>query len=210
MSQLEGEKEILLGNKQLISLFFVVVALLGVFFAGGYMIGRKSVTPAMAGEAGGTASSAPSPARAQAQESEPPRETAPVADVASQPDTSSKAPEAEPERTGTVSAKPEERSQTSEAAPEKSESRTRGRVETTVIRPEAGAIYLQVTALRRPDADNLVHSLREQSFPATLADSSKEGLLRVLVGPYHETSRVAEAKAKLKALGFANAFVQRQ
>ena len=42
MAQTEGEKELVLGNKQLISLFFVVVALCGVFFAMGYMMGRPS------------------------------------------------------------------------------------------------------------------------------------------------------------------------
>ena len=42
MAQMEGEKELVLGNKQLISLFFVVVALCGVFFAMGYMMGRPS------------------------------------------------------------------------------------------------------------------------------------------------------------------------
>ncbi len=36
----ESETEILLGNKQLIGIFFVVAALLGVAFYGGYMVGR--------------------------------------------------------------------------------------------------------------------------------------------------------------------------
>ena len=54
MTQTDGEKELVLGNKQLISLFFVVVALCGVFFAGGYMIGRntsKSATANLEGTA---------------------------------------------------------------------------------------------------------------------------------------------------------------
>src|ERR1700733_4091830 len=42
MTQADGEKELVLGNRQLISLFFVVVALCGVFFAMGYLIGRNS------------------------------------------------------------------------------------------------------------------------------------------------------------------------
>ena len=63
---------------------------------------------------------------------------------------------------------------------------------------------------RHSDAENLVKTLREQNLPAALADSSKADLLRVLVGPYHQTSDVADAKAKLKALGFANAFVTKQ
>ena len=43
MSQSGGEKELILGNKQLISLFFVVVALCGVFFAMGYMVRGNSI-----------------------------------------------------------------------------------------------------------------------------------------------------------------------
>src|SRR5580698_3126132 len=49
MSERDNEKELILGNSQLISLFFVVVALCGVFFALGYMIGRNSTKPIVAG-----------------------------------------------------------------------------------------------------------------------------------------------------------------
>jgi len=43
MTQTGGEKELIIGNKQLISLFFVVVALCGVFFAMGYMVRGNSL-----------------------------------------------------------------------------------------------------------------------------------------------------------------------
>src|SRR4051794_20674856 len=39
----ERETEILLGNKQLLGIFFVVAILLGMAFTGGYMVGRSSV-----------------------------------------------------------------------------------------------------------------------------------------------------------------------
>jgi len=52
--------------------------------------------------------------------------------------------------------------------------------------------------------------LAYEHLPATLAPSSKEGLFRVLVGPYRQTSDVADAKAKLKTLGFSNTIVQKQ
>ena len=55
-----------------------------------------------------------------------------------------------------------------------------------------------------------MRTLREQHFPALLAASSKEGLYRVLVGPYHQTTDVADAKARLKTLGFADTIVQKQ
>jgi hypothetical protein len=38
----DGEFELLLGNRQLMSVFFIVVILLGVFFAMGYIVGRNS------------------------------------------------------------------------------------------------------------------------------------------------------------------------
>ena len=190
MAQTEGEKELVLGNKQLISLFFVVVALCGVFFAMGYMMGRpsgKQLTTIP--ETTAAAQAAPGPQ--QSQESEPPRETAPR-DAQSSPPT---------ETTGT-------------STPSATQTQAARDLPNTPVAPaaavpETGATYLQVTALRRVDADNLVKTLKEQSFPAILADSSKPDLFRVLVGPYRQTSDVADAKARLKALGFANAFVQK-
>jgi cell division septation protein DedD len=193
MTQTDGEKELVLGNKQLISLFFVVVALCGVFFAVGYMIGRNTSKAATA-----AADSAPVAATAApAQESEPPRETAATDTPPSHVDTPSVTAPA-------ALAVPA----SSEAAAPPPATQTRAANDAPAV-PVAGATYLQVTALRRSDADNLVRTLREQSFPAVLAESSKPDLFRVLVGPYHQTADVADAKARLKSLGFANAFVQK-
>ena len=42
-SEMEGsEFELVLGNKQLLSVFFIVVILLGIFFTMGYVVGRNS------------------------------------------------------------------------------------------------------------------------------------------------------------------------
>lgn len=197
MTQTDGEKELVLGNKQLISLFFVIVALCAVFFAGGYMIGRNTSKQATTNLEGNAPVPAGSPsAQPKSQESEPPRETA-----GEEPQPSSPTPaDSQPAPTSPEVSTPSVSTQTqaahdtpaAQAAPE-----------------PGGAIWLQVTALRRADADNLVKTLREQSFPAVLAESSKPDLFRVLVGPYHQTADVADAKARLKSLGFANAFVQR-
>jgi cell division septation protein DedD len=194
MAHTEGEKELVLGNKQLISLFFVIVALCGVFFALGYMMGRPSgkqlasIPDTSATSTPETVS--PAPASAQdSQQSEPPRETSP-GDVQPVPAD----PQPEPPSTHTQAA----HDVPPAAAPAPA---TAGRDE--------GATYLQVTALGRVDAANLIKTLKEQNFPALLADSSKPDLFRVLVGPYHQTADVADAKARLKALGFANAFVQK-
>lgn len=85
-----GEFEILLGNKQLLSIFFIVVILLGVFFTMGYVLGRNSAADEAAGTAAMTVAPRPAgesrPAKessafsgsgvAQPQASEPPASTA--------------------------------------------------------------------------------------------------------------------------------------
>jgi cell division septation protein DedD len=63
-------------------------------------------------------------------------------------------------------------------------------------------MYLQVSAVRRPDADNMVKLLRERGFPALLGESSKQGLFRVLVGPYKTNTEMGRVKTDLKAKGF--------
>ena len=40
----DGEFELILANRQLLSVFFIVVILLGVFFTMGYIVGRNSGT----------------------------------------------------------------------------------------------------------------------------------------------------------------------
>jgi len=210
MTQAGEDKELVIGNKQLISLFFVVVALCGVFFAMGYMIGRNSSKSTMAADASPLAST-PS---GQRQQPEPPRETAlPTPDPGSQTQdqsltqpAASSAPEPVASSAETRPAVETPRSEEVSRAPAPAPSSASPRVSI----PEAGASYLQVTALPRPDADGVVKTLREQSFPTILATSSKEGLYRVLVGPYHQTSQLADAKARLKTIGFGSAFVQKQ
>jgi cell division septation protein DedD len=194
------EKELILGNKQLISLFFVVVALCGVFFAMGYMIGRNSAKTTLAADttpAGEVSGQKPQPSAAESAEPAAPlpapAETMPARDEGA---SAAATPAPEPPRP-----EPPKPVETAKAAPAAT---------TPVSVPQPGASYLQVTALPREEAESMVKTLRDESFPAILATSSKEGLFRVLVGPYHETAKLADAKSRLKTLGFANAFVQKQ
>ena len=180
----EDEKELVLGNKQLISLFFVVVALCGVFFAMGYMVRGNSIKGAAAPGAETTTATPATEGQRQQPELPPPSAEPPVTAPAPVTETrpaESPAPTPAPEAT------------------------------TVAAAPEPGATYLQVTALARSaDAESVVKTLKEQHFPAMLGPNSKDGLFRVLVGPYHQTADVADAKARLKTLGFAGAFVQKQ
>lgn len=189
MVQTEGEKELVLGNRQLISFFFVVVALCGVFFAMGFIVGRNTSRP-LAAVADAASTVAP-----PSQESAPPRESAPV--------------EAQPAADAAASASDTPEPSTLTQAAHDVPVRDAPVPVHDVAVLQAGATYLQVTALRRSDALNLVRTLEEQRFLALVVASSKSDLFRVLVGPYRQTAEVADAKARLKALGFANAFVQK-
>lgn len=203
MAQTEVEKELVLGNKQLISLFFVVVALCGVFFTMGYVVGSHATKMAMAtgGDTAAPAGSAAETSTGQRrqQDAEAPRETQaepsptsstepPAPGVDTKPALDTPAPGAAPS-----------------AAPAPAPATSTAPAAATL---EAGAQYLQVAALQqRADADNLIRTMHEKDLPAVVSQNPKDGLFRVLVGPYHQTVQVAEAKEKLKTLGFANAFV---
>jgi cell division septation protein DedD len=183
----QGEHELVLGNKQLLSAFFVVVFLLGVFFTMGYFVGKNSATsgynqgPAMA--AGTRPDAAGKPLEAAQGSTPAPEATSPVPDPA--PPTES--------RSTATTAPPVEQPK-AEPAPV---------TETEHLSQPTGELkYLQVSAIRRPDADNMVKVLKERGFPALLGESSKQGLYRVLVGPFKTTSELGHAKADLKAKGF--------
>src|ERR1700744_3769203 len=207
MTQMEGEKELVLGNKQLMGLFFVVVALCGVFFAMGYMMGRPSAKTPLANPETNQAPAATAPGVQQQvqQQSEPPRETAETAT----PAPADPQPQPAPIETKPARDTPQSAPVAEAPAPRPPPAPQTAAPATGVSVPQEGATYLQVTVLLRSDADKLVKTLREQNFPALVAESSKPDLFRVMVGPYHQTSDVADAKARLKALGFANAFVQK-
>jgi cell division protein FtsN len=198
MTRTENEQEFVLGNKQLLSAFFVVVMLLGVFFAMGYIIGHNSTveggakraaqaepapappTPAASSEPVQSATPEPAPPPPQ---SAAPRETAPA--------------QAEPPRTEAAQPaieKPAEKAPV-KAAVEENEGTRR-------VQSSPGHIYLQVSAVKRPAADSIVKTLKDKGFPALLGESSKPELFRVLVGPYSETEALSKAKSDLKAIGF--------
>jgi cell division septation protein DedD len=195
MTQTDGEKELVLGNKQLISLFFVVVALCGVFFAMGYMIGRNSTRMALAGAGDAATPTDSASGQRRQQASEPPREMQSDASPA-------------PATTETPAPAPLETRPAQDTAQAPSVEPPAPVAAASAVEPGQ---YLQVAALQqRADADNLIRTLHEKELPAIVAPNSKDGLFHVLVGPYHQTVLVAEAKEKLKVLGFANAFVTKQ
>ncbi|HVW83617.1 MAG TPA: SPOR domain-containing protein [Bryobacteraceae bacterium] len=203
MTQTDGEKELVLGNKQLISLFFVVVALCGVFFAMGYMVRGNTLKGALTGT-GDDAGAASGTGSTKRQQPEPPRETSDA-----QPDSSAAVPANPPAAEGQPAEAPVETRPAQDAGAAPPPAAMKSEPVSEASAPESGASYVQVAALPRSDAEAMVRTLRERSLPAIIVASPKEGLYRVLVGPYHQTVQIADAKARLKTLGFSNTIVQK-
>jgi hypothetical protein len=187
----EGEFELVLGNRQLLSGFFIVVVLFGLFFTMGYIVGRHSFpapvnTAAAVGQDPVTptpgATPLPGPAPGQAEV------------VVEQPKP---APAENPEPvTGT-------RPATAPAVvPHPAETRhTETRAPSSEVSEPAPGTYLQVAAPKRTAAGGIVDSLKNKSITAVLAPGPNEETVRVLVGPL-DSSSVGKTKMDLESAGF--------
>ncbi len=192
----DGEFELILGNRQLLSVFFIVVIMLGVFFTMGYIVGRNATpaTPEVAAipATDNTPQAVAPPAKLPDPAPAPPTETAPQ-----QPAPEAREPEREPEPAKVD--RPERTRTKSEAAKSAANSR-----------PAAGQTYLQLAATSRHEADIMVDVLRKKSFRAMASEiEEKPGTFRVLVGPVTDTT-TNKMRADLQGAGFpGNAAIRR-
>jgi cell division septation protein DedD len=197
-----GEFELVLGNRQLLSGFFIVVILFAVFFVMGYIVGRNS-TPAgqlAANRDQPSGTAAPPGARPQPSSGAPAPQNPPAAATEPpKPDADSTGAASEPQPTTTQAAQPPA-------------ARTQGPAQATPAAPVAaepvpGETYLQVAAVKQEVAETVAKTLRDKGFTAVLSPGPA-GKMRVLVGPYADLSKLGQAKADLERLGF-QPFVKR-
>jgi len=224
MSENDGEKDLVLGNKQLLGIFFVAVLLCGVFFAMGYVVGGNSAKAGAAASVGATDGSSASTTEGKREEPQAPS-TADSGATAASGDTGN-LPGAEPRMADNPAAagsqpvaaavpepaapKVTQAAPAPDAAPKAVAAAAHDAGAMAISTPVAGASYIQVAALARPAADELVTTLRKRELPAILATSSKPDFFRVLVGPYRSSLSLADAKSKLKGLGFDSLIVHKQ
>jgi cell division septation protein DedD len=200
MSKTDGEYELVLGNRQLLSAFFIIVILFGVFFTMGYVVGRNSVPAAEASVAAPSTTASAKPDAAAPAPSRPPvSEPAPIAKQPAAvetkpPDTGSAAKKAEPPP---VHAAPEPKQPASSGKSAESPS-----AEVPTVNPSPGRMYLQVAAAGQPQANAVVETLKQKGFPALLSAGPRPDLYRVLVGPFADASTLGKAKADLESAGF--------
>jgi cell division protein FtsN len=215
------ETEILLGNKHLLAIFFVIAVLLGVAFTGGYMVGRTSFdkktvsvasmppdpAPAAAAPASTTAwvtksvGAAPAEATAgdlarHAPSGASVEKTAPIRKAAlhSGSDAEADVP---------LGARKKEK-QPVPATPESSETVNAG------YAPQNGQTFLQVAAVGRNEAEAVADVLHKKGFPAhSVAKPGNTNIYRVLIGPIRDSGDLSSTRDSLRKTGFREVIVQR-
>ncbi|MEP6961096.1 MAG: hypothetical protein ABI995_03410 [Acidobacteriota bacterium] len=214
----EGEFELMLGNRQLLSVFFLMVLLLGLCFAGGYMLGRNAAPVLNAANVGPVESakaplvipSAPVETVKNTTPEPPPTKTASQVPVDPPPvkETPKEAPKPVSEKAKVVAkVEPPAAKQPPVAKaplpPAKSVLPPVATKQPPIgSKPIPGRVYLQLTATDQVKAETIADLLRSKSFPGIAAQiPEKPGVYRVLVGPLAETA-LNDTKAKLKGAGF--------
>jgi cell division septation protein DedD len=210
----ENESEILLGNKQLLAIFFVIAFLLFVAFTGGYMVGR------------GSPDKKPLIAAAPVIESQPKDsglETHPVGPAAEDAVTEPKAvtrraakPSAEVETPEELDQPPlgtpkrKAKGKTTAAAKQQPEAVPVSNTPEEYL-PQTGQMFLQVVALQRDDAYGVTEVLAKKGFRAHAVPKpgSNGKVYRVLVGPIRDTSELSATRDALrKNAGFQDIILQ--
>jgi cell division septation protein DedD len=187
----DTESEILLGNKQLLLVFVVVVVLLAIAFFAGFKLGKNSAEKTGAAVA------------------ESAQTSVPAADSSGGPITQkiapddSQAPKAEtaPVETPAPVVSKEERVLGSRPTAEAPRA--------TAGLPHPGENYVQVTAVARKVADATADVLRQHGFSARVAPApGNAAIFRVLVGPAKDPADLRNTEDKLRKIGYTKCFVQ--
>jgi cell division septation protein DedD len=166
-----GEFELVVGDRQLLSGFFIVVLLLAVVFMMGYEVGQNSPHSV---ETDTAAATPPIPT-----ETRPP--SAPSQAVAEPPagDVSQQGAAEPPPQPTTQPAR--------EAAP------------TEPAAAATPGSYWQVMACKNPvDAQDLLQTLKDGGMPAFLR-SEPDNLVHLVVGPYTDAAAMAKVKSDLES-----------
>ena len=232
----EGEFEMLVDNRQLMAVLFVLFIVCSLVFGIGYWIGKNSAPEpqpqvAAAKPSPGETGSSGKPEAAGA----PAEVTAPLPQAAADvPLPPGEAKVTSPETTPVGGEKPQPPPEVKPAADVKPAVEAKPAVEVKPVapppkpvetpkppkpapresaRPVRAGTYLQVAAVKKADAEILVDALKKRGFSAIVAPVTPgqpaDGLWRALVGPLADAAAIAKARADLQSAAFKNVFVQK-
>lgn len=192
----EGEYELILGNKQLLGVLFIVIVLLGVFFAMGFLAGRGTAPAVAAAPAAKKDLMTIDPREEPKAAAKTAAEPAPVV-VVEEPKRT-EAPVVEPPPAKAEAAKAE--------APKALEpARTQEAAAPGQLPAPAAGTYLQVAATSPRDAQAMLGLLKKNGLAGALEPvPNKPELVRVLVGPVEGKEGLAQAREAVRGLGIEN------
>ncbi|HEX4749098.1 MAG TPA: SPOR domain-containing protein [Bryobacteraceae bacterium] len=211
----DNETEILLGNKQLLGIFFVVAVLLGVAFYGGYMVGKAAPGNkiAVTGPAQDTATSQEtSTSTGTATGSAKGGETHTLASDTSTPPDPTEATQPEPQSSepplGTPKAKkPKPATAPPAALPPPTSASTRA---SSSFTPLPGQQFLQVAAVGRDEALGVAEVLHAKGFSAhAVPKPGNPTIYRVIIGPLRDAGDLSTTRDALRRTGFREVIVQK-
>ena len=209
--QRDGGFELILSNRQLLSLFFVVVVFFAAFFSVGYVVGfghgeGSRPAPELA--------EAPPPAPAQEEVRLPDSLLMPAEEEASEP--AAPPVRAEPkESPRVVEAPPAAKPAPAASAPAQQKQAVQAATPAprptappaprSAARSTAAAVgyNVQVSAVRvAADANNVAGNLKGKGYPAHIEADRGDGWHRILVGPFASREAAEEYRKRLTADGF--------
>jgi cell division septation protein DedD len=198
-----GEFELVVGNRQLLSGFFIVVLLFAVAFAMGYVVGQNTQRPVKLASEGGGASTAAADSRPQPVAPLTPAPVPPAPDAAAgqQPATDSAsgaAPQPTTQPATQPTTQPAQASQPATGEKPAAAPASTGIVGASELPPGS---FWQAIAVKPEVAEAIRQTLKERGFPVSLTPGSSN-LTRVLVGPYSDNSAYGRAKTELENAGF--------
>ena len=214
----ENETEILLGNKQLLGIFFVVAVLLGAAFTGGYMLGRspgaKKGVAASGTETATANTPGPAPAATGQTHEFPADSPNPDAGAASTSETARQAAGSPATRSPDTEA-PGPEPPLGSPRPKREKVRAADAQDTATLKaenfnPQNGQQFLQVAAVGRDEAEAVADVLHKKGFRAhAVPKPGSLKLYRVIIGPIRDAGDLSNTRDALRRTGFREVIVQR-
>ncbi len=213
----DGEFELILGNRQLLSVFFIIVVLLGVFFTMGYIVGKNSVSadvlaakktdPLMLDPT----KPQPEPGSGEIIVPKPlPGEQAKPADLPPRRTPDETEPLVLQPKTPEVAAqKPEPQKKENPQTGDPGAARSRPPSFTATGDPAPGQTFLQVVASTRQDCEIIADILNRKGLTASLVPGPSPSLFRVLVGPLQDSAAISKAREDLEQAGFSKPYLRK-
>ncbi len=169
-----GEFELVVGNGQIISGFFILALLLAVFFAMGFIVARAKYQQ--------------EPISASASNTQPELRKQPQVPTPTPVEPKSETPAQEAAKPAAESAPPVQPPDSATATP------------APIEEPPSGT-YWQVTATSDSSAARaMMQTIKDMGLPASLSPGPNN-FTRVLVGPYTDTATMAKVKTELEHAG---------